>query len=221
MHTNSTKTVGISRVKVPEIVLRNVDCSTQQYESLLKSIKHYGVLMPILVARTATEGEYDLIKGFQRLTAAKEAGYARIPATVIVADEEERLELRLGLALTQAPAKPSHISHYMKQMISLEPAMQMSEMVIRLNVSADLVSQHLQLGALEPTLRDMVNRGEMSLAVGCILTRLTHVDQLAIYRSSRGKGFAEVWPHVEARIRQLHEVRHAKAVKVAKKASDL
>lgn len=56
--------------------------ATKNVEDLVKSIKSTGLLMPVVVAPTATEGVYVLLSGFRRLIACAKAGIRRIPCVV-------------------------------------------------------------------------------------------------------------------------------------------
>ena len=51
-------------------------------ESLLKSIKSTGLLSPLTVAPTATEGLYVLLDGFRRIQACANAGIKRVPCII-------------------------------------------------------------------------------------------------------------------------------------------
>jgi len=63
--------------------------------SLVESVKHYGILQPLLVT-IADGGIYVLIAGERRLRAAREAGLEEVPV-VIVPEASERDQLELAL----------------------------------------------------------------------------------------------------------------------------
>jgi ParB family transcriptional regulator, chromosome partitioning protein len=60
---------------------------------LSASIKHYGIVQPLVV--TQSGGRYELIAGERRLRAAKLAGLAQVPVLVRTSTEQEKLELAL------------------------------------------------------------------------------------------------------------------------------
>ncbi len=64
-------------------------------DELVGSMKEHGVLQPLLVTSSNTEGVYQLIAGERRLRAAKLAGLSRVPVIVKEAATRELLELAL------------------------------------------------------------------------------------------------------------------------------
>lgn len=68
-------------------------------DALAASVKNYGVLQPVLVART--ERGYELLAGSRRLDAAKKAGLADVPALVIPPDRAGALDVFLEENLTR------------------------------------------------------------------------------------------------------------------------
>ncbi len=64
-------------------------------DELVLSLKEHGVLQPLLVTTSNTEGVYQLIAGERRLRAAKLAGLTRVPVIVKEAATRELLELAL------------------------------------------------------------------------------------------------------------------------------
>ena len=67
----------------------------QALDELVGSMKEHGVLQPLLVSTSNTEGVYQLIAGERRLRAAKLAGLTRVPVIVKEAATRELLELAL------------------------------------------------------------------------------------------------------------------------------
>lgn len=56
--------------------------TNQNIDGLLRSIKSTGLLSPIVVAPTATEGVYVLLHGFRRMLCCARAGIRRIPSII-------------------------------------------------------------------------------------------------------------------------------------------
>lgn len=67
--------------------------SASELEDLLNSIKEHGILMPLVLTKTARG--FELIAGERRLRAAKMLGLKTVPAVVRTATEQEKLELSL------------------------------------------------------------------------------------------------------------------------------
>ncbi|MEX2606948.1 MAG: ParB N-terminal domain-containing protein [Kiritimatiellia bacterium] len=77
----------IQDLRMPPHTPRN----PQAPRSLVDSIRIYGVLQPLLV-RPGPEG-YELVAGFKRLQAAKEAGLTEVPVRVYRVDDSAMLSL--------------------------------------------------------------------------------------------------------------------------------
>ena len=56
--------------------------ATKNVDSLLESVKSTGLLQPIVVAPTATDGIYVLIDGYRRIIACAKAGIRKIPCVI-------------------------------------------------------------------------------------------------------------------------------------------
>lgn len=65
-----------------------------QLQELADSIAENGIIQPIIV-RKADKDKYELIAGQRRLTAAQIAGFAKVPAIVRTAKDQEMLALAL------------------------------------------------------------------------------------------------------------------------------
>lgn len=73
-----SKDIDITRITLAADRIRN----TGSYETIYQSIKSTGLLEPIMVAPTATEGYYVLLHGFRRLQACAKLGFKTIPCTI-------------------------------------------------------------------------------------------------------------------------------------------
>lgn len=63
-------------------IVKRIRKNTTNVEDLVQSIKSTGLLEPLVVAPTATEGMYVLLAGFRRIMACARAGKKRIPCIV-------------------------------------------------------------------------------------------------------------------------------------------
>lgn len=69
--------VNIENIAIVKRIRNN-----KKVDELVKSIKNTGLLMPIVVAPTATEGLYVLISGYRRLIACAKVGMRKVPCIV-------------------------------------------------------------------------------------------------------------------------------------------
>lgn len=68
--------------------------------TLIESVRKYGVLQPVLVARS--ENQYTLLAGSRRVQAARAAGLADVPALIVPPDRAGALDVFLEENLTRA-----------------------------------------------------------------------------------------------------------------------
>ena len=70
--------IDINNIAIPPSRIRE----QPRIEALLKSIKTTGLLEPLVIAPTATEGLYVLLSGFRRLVACARTGIKEIPCII-------------------------------------------------------------------------------------------------------------------------------------------
>ncbi|BAI81833.1 conserved hypothetical protein (plasmid) [Deferribacter desulfuricans SSM1] len=88
--------IPIAKINIKPQVRQKIDTDSESYRELVESIRRRGVLQPIIVVKSVENGEYELVSGERRVTAAKECRYEFIPA-VIFEDltESDILEIQL------------------------------------------------------------------------------------------------------------------------------
>ncbi len=89
---------GFLRIPVNDLALPGTARLPDQ--NLIESIRKYGVLQPILVARA--ESGFRLLAGARRLQAAREAGLADVPALIVPPDRAGAMDVYLEENLTRA-----------------------------------------------------------------------------------------------------------------------
>jgi ParB family chromosome partitioning protein len=67
----------------------------EELQELTDSIRTHGVLQPLIVTRGTNAGQYILIAGERRWSAARLAGLTEVPVLIREASDEERLELAI------------------------------------------------------------------------------------------------------------------------------
>ncbi len=87
-----------------------------QLEELAASMREHGVLQPLVVTRTGSDG-YTLIAGERRWRAARVAGLERVPAIIKEATPREMLELALVENLQRADLNPLEEAHAYRTLV--------------------------------------------------------------------------------------------------------
>lgn len=105
-----TVSVGVDEVDIDAIVPNphqpRGEMNDESLEELTESIREHGVLQPLLVSVSGSDGMYQLVAGERRLRAARKAGLARVPVVVREAAGGELLELALVENLQREDLSP-------------------------------------------------------------------------------------------------------------------
>lgn len=81
---NDDKELGfdLKYISIEKIVVSQRIRKMQSVEGLVQSIRSTGLLSPIVVAPTATDGIYVLLEGFRRLQACAKTGIVKVPCVI-------------------------------------------------------------------------------------------------------------------------------------------
>ncbi len=140
----------------------------ENLRSLSDSIRHYGILQPLVVTRKEIETdsgaivEYELITGERRLRAAQMAGLYQVP--VIVHDDEEnkiKLELAIIENLQREDLNPIERAQAFKKLVD-EFRLRHHEIASRVGKSREYVTNTIRLLLLPVEIQTAVVNGEIS-----------------------------------------------------------
>ena len=136
-------------------------------DELANSIREKGIIQPLLVRRTA-DGDHEIIAGERRWRAAQLAGLKEVPALIKESEEREVLELALieniqrqNLnAIEEAEAYDFLIKKY---------NLTQNDLAQKVGKDRVTVANMLRILQLQPGVRQMVSRGELSLGQAKVL----------------------------------------------------
>ncbi len=127
---------------------------------LAASIRHQGVLQPVIV-RPRAEGGYELVAGERRWRAAREAGVPTIPA--VVRDVDDRDTLLLGLVENVARENLSAVEEARAYASLLDEfELSLGEVAERVGRSKPSVSNRVRLLELPEDVLWMLARGDLT-----------------------------------------------------------
>jgi ParB family chromosome partitioning protein len=127
---------------------------------LAGSIKHQGLLQPVVV-RPRAAGGYELIAGERRWRAAREAGLETLPAVVREADDRDSLLLALVENVAREQLSPVEEARAYASLVD-EFELSLGEVAERVGRSKPAVSNRLRLLELPEEVLWMVARGELT-----------------------------------------------------------
>ena len=134
--------------------------SPRRRPGLAGSIKHQGLLQPVVV-RPRAAGGYELIAGERRWRAAREAGLETLPAVVREADDRDSLLLALVENVAREQLSPVEEARAYASLVD-EFELSLGEVAERVGRSKPAVSNRLRLLELPEEVLWMVARGELT-----------------------------------------------------------
>ncbi|MCW5889387.1 MAG: ParB/RepB/Spo0J family partition protein [bacterium] len=127
--------------------------------ALAESIRHHGVLQPIVVRRAA-QG-YEVIAGERRLRAAQQAGIPHVPIVVREAEPQERLELALIENIQREDLTPLEEAEAYRHLID-EYGLTQEDLARRVGKSRPAVANALRLLSLPEPVKAQLEAGDLT-----------------------------------------------------------
>ena len=141
---------------------------------LTESVRQYGVIQPLTVRRLSS-GYYQIIAGERRWRAAKEAGLAEVPVTVIEADDKKVMELGLIENLQREDLNPiEEAKGY--EVLMKEHGLTQEDVAQRMGKSRPAIANTLRLLALPDAVQYLLEEGTLSAGHARTLLGLPKAD---------------------------------------------
>jgi len=204
---------------------------------LVESIRKDGLLQPLLV-RQRDEGGYAIIAGERRWRASQRAGLKEVPVVIRDTTPREAFALALIENLQREDLNPIEEAQAYERLLD-EHGLTQEQMAERVGKDRSTVTNALRLLKLPPAVRQMVERGDLSMgqarallgldgaaaietAARRVFSQQMSVRQVeALVRKAKGgsNGAAQAAPRPSAAVRDLEE-RLARALGTRVKVVD-
>ena len=133
----------------------------EQLEDLARSIKANGIVQPLLVRRTNSNG-YELVAGERRWRAAQKAGLEKVPVVVRDISDDKMLELALIENIQRQELNPIEEAHAYRRLIEKLGLTQ--EMVAqRVGKDRSVIANHIRLLRLPTEVQTLVEEDKISM----------------------------------------------------------
>ena len=132
-----------------------------ELQNLADSIKHHGILQPLIASPDETGTGYLLIAGERRLQAAQIAGLRKVPVIVRHVAEQGRLELALVENLQRTDLNPLEAANGYRQLMD-DFNLSHEEIAARVGKSRTAVTNTLRLLKLSAAVKEALLQGEIS-----------------------------------------------------------
>lgn len=164
----------------------------ERLDELARSIRERGVIQPVTVRRM-TDG-YELVAGERRVLAAKQSGYASVPALVIDANDEEALQLALIENIQRDDLNPIEHARAYHEMASRFKLTQ-DQVAQRVGKDRASVANYLRLLTLPERIVKLIEEEQITFGHGRALlgaTTRTEQERIAKLVIERGLSVREV-----------------------------
>lgn len=175
-------------------------------EELANSIKEYGLIQPIVVAKQ--EDYYQIIAGERRWRASKKAGLKEIPAIIRENDQKKNAEIALIENIQREDLNPYEKAVGIKNLMQ-DYGLRQEDVAQKLGKSRSAIANSVRILNLEPRVLEFAKEGK--LTEGHCKSLLSITDQERQYKT------AVQMIERNATVRQLEK---AVKVKVSKEEQD-
>jgi len=166
---------------------------TFEYKALnemAESIRAVGLLQPILVRPTATEGSFEIVAGARRFRAARLAEIESVSVRVCQLTDAQALEAQVIENLIRADVHPYEETQGFLALMRLDPARYTAqELAAKTGKSVTFVLQRLKLADLIPAAAKSFQKDEIATGHALLLARLSTPQQVEAFPHC----FADVW----------------------------
>jgi ParB family chromosome partitioning protein len=157
---------------------------------MAESIRAVGLLQPILVRPTATEGRFEIVAGARRFRAARLAEIESVSVRVCQLSDAQALEAQVVENLIRADVHPYEETQGFLALMRLDPARYTAqELAAKTGKSVTFVLQRLKLADLIPAAAKSFQKDEIATGHALLLARLSTPQQVEAFPHC----FADVW----------------------------
>lgn len=148
----------------------------EDLEGLEASLKHHGILQPLLVCQR--EGKYYLIAGERRLRAAKNIAMETVPCRILQGDDAEMFEWAILENIQRRDLTPVEEAKSYRHLMELKGYTQ-DKLAQSLGKSRSYVTNMLRLLVLPPRVQTWIEEDKLSVGQGKLLSGHPQAEALA------------------------------------------
>lgn len=183
---DEVRLIPLADIIEPKTLLRLVDRSAIEYLEMRDSVDRYGFTSALSVRPARPEGKYEFIDGLHRYCIAQDLGLPMIPCVIKHGiRDDDLLILQIQGNAQVVPTKPVEYARAIKAILTREPSLTEKALSVRLKKSPYWISTLLGLLRLPEDIQKSVDRGEMPLQSGYMLSRMPKPLQ------------QKYWPHAK------------------------
>jgi ParB/RepB/Spo0J family partition protein len=187
----------IANIRKPRISLRPIRRNTPEYVELVESIRKDGVLQPLLVR--PWEDEHEVVEGWHRLTAAKEAGLLVVPCIIREMTDDEVLIVQVKCNAIRPKTFSFEYARRLK--ILMEKGLTLLELSAIVDKSPKWIQDQIHLNRLCEEARPSVESGDIQMGSALALANLPEDLQKKFLPDAVEMKQAEFMPRAKGALR--------------------
>jgi ParB family chromosome partitioning protein len=156
----SVEDINLSEIVLPSSLLRS---NLDGVEELAESIKHVGLLQPIIV-RVNESHCFELVAGYRRFNACKKIGWRKITCHVVELDDKTAFEVSLIENVQRQTLNPIEEGLAFRNYVNKFGWGGVSDLAEKISKSPGYVSKRIRLVELPDSVIDLLSKCEISIS---------------------------------------------------------
>ncbi|WP_338961720.1 ParB/RepB/Spo0J family partition protein [Spiroplasma endosymbiont of Lasioglossum villosulum] len=184
-----SQTISLAKI-IPNPYQPRVVFNEQEIKELSDSIKIHGLIQPIIVKKTITDGVFQLVAGERRTKAAKLAGLTEISAVTIEVTDQQLMEFALIENIQRVDLNAFEEAQAYQTLISKMKWTQ-EQLSQKVNKSRSHIANTLRILQLPVEILQMLQRNELTM--GHVKPLLSLGTNLNLMVTIAKRAYSEQW----------------------------
>lgn len=184
-----SQTISLAKI-IPNPYQPRVVFNEQEIKELSHSIKIHGLIQPIIVKKTITDGVFQLVAGERRTKAAKLAGLTEISAVTIEVTDQQLMEFALIENIQRVDLNAFEEAQAYQTLISKMKWTQ-EQLSQKVNKSRSHIANTLRILQLPVEILQMLQRNELTM--GHVKPLLSLGTNLNLMVTIAKRAYSEQW----------------------------
>ena len=169
----SVEDINLSEIVLPPSLLRS---NLNGVEELAESIKHVGLLQPIIV-RVNDAHSFEIVAGYRRFNACKKIGWRKITCHVVELDDKTAFEVSLIENVQRQTLNPIEEGLAFRNYVNKFGWGGVSDLAEKISKSPGYVSKRIGLVELPDSVIDLLSKCEISISAAEELLPISSRDE--------------------------------------------
>lgn len=161
--------VEIKSIRLPQHLMRQV-VNEVGLETLAKSIRRLGIIMPLIIRKSGKE--YELVAGMRRMYAAEMCGLKKVPVIVKNIDPQDAEAIKIAENHEREDVNPIDEGEYFADVMQTNDWTQ-KDLAREVGVSEAYISQRMSTAIWTDRAKENVRNGNLKFSVARELEKIT------------------------------------------------